>query len=215
MPGYLRILPQLPLLLLTSMYHLPPPKPLSFTGNVAQNFKIFEQSFDIYSCASGLDKKPKKTQASALLHVAGEEAIKVFNGFTWAEEGHKEDPKEIMKKFEEHCTPLTNVIYERHIFYGRIQHPDEAFDTFYSHLCNLVKTCEFDTLTDDMVRDRIFLRYTWWQPTTQIATWAKTHTQVCSWYVSGLGNFWTTIKGFRRRKIHTSGQNSKEARQNV
>ena len=137
------------------MYHLPPPKPLSFTGNVAQNFKSFEQSFDIYSCASGLDKKPKKTRASALLHVAGEDAIKVFNGFTWAEEGHKEDPKEIMKKFKEHCTPLTNVIYERHIFHGRIQHPDEAFDTFYSHLCNLVKTCEFDTLTDDMVRDRI------------------------------------------------------------
>ena len=79
----------------------------------------------------------------------------MFNGFTYADESHKKDPEEILKKFKEQRAPLTNVIYERQLFHSRTQHSDESFDTFYSHLCNLVKTCEFGNLADDMVRDRI------------------------------------------------------------
>ena len=137
------------------MQHRPPPKPLSFSWNVAQNYKTFEQAYLIYAQASGLVDQQKKTQASVLLHVAGEEAIKVFNGFRWEGEAKKEDPKAILEKSKEHCIPLTNVIYERHIFHGRVQHPDEAFDPFYSDLCNLVKTCEYGALSEDVVRDRI------------------------------------------------------------
>lgn len=137
------------------MQHLPPPKPLSFSGNVAQNFKNFVQAYKIYMQATGLIEKPEKTQASVFLHVAGEEAIKVFNGFSWREDESKDNPTTIIDKFQQHCTPLTNVIFERHLFYARCQRDNEQFDPYYSDLCNLVKTCEFGGLQEEMVRDRI------------------------------------------------------------
>ena len=95
------------------MDSLPPPAALSLTGVVAQNFKQFKQAFNIYMIATGLDKKDKKIQANILLHVIGPDAVKVYNGFTWAiAQGvnpaeDKEDPAQILQKFEDYCTPRT------------------------------------------------------------------------------------------------------------
>ena len=143
------------------MDNLPPPAPLSFTGVVAQNFKQFEQAYQIYMIATGLDKKDNKIRANVLLHIIGPEALKVYNGFSWAEaEGDtpaedKENPSHILKKFKEYCTPKKNTIYERHLFNNRSQQQGETFDQFYSDLCQLSQTCDFDTMADQMIRDRI------------------------------------------------------------
>ena len=68
--------------LIMATLHLPTPKPLLLTGNVDQNFKLFEQSFRIYLIVSGFDSKPMERQGNVLLHVMGEDALKIYNGFT-------------------------------------------------------------------------------------------------------------------------------------
>ena len=55
------------------MNQLPPPAPLSFSGNIAENYKRFAQAFDIYLIATGISEKSKKVRASVLLHVIGED----------------------------------------------------------------------------------------------------------------------------------------------
>lgn len=146
------------------MNQLPPPPPLSLTGVVAQNFKTFEQAYKIYMIATGLDAKDKKVRANVLLHIIGTEAVKVYNGFTWlpargennetpAED--KEDPDIILNKFKEYCTPKQNITFERHLFNKRAQNIGETFDQFYSELSNLSQSCDFGTLSDQMIRDRI------------------------------------------------------------
>ena len=111
--------------------------------------------------ATGLNKKDNKTQANILLHVIGTEAVKVYNGFTWAAAvgdnpaEDKEDPKQILKKFEDYCTPRKNITYERHLFNRRTQQAGETFDQFYTHLCHISQTCEFENMVDQMIRDRI------------------------------------------------------------
>ena len=60
-----------------------------------------------------------------------------------------------MKKFEENCTPRKNTIYERHLFNNRSQQKGESFDQFYSDLCQLSQTCDFDNMGDQMIWDRI------------------------------------------------------------
>ena len=137
------------------MDNLPPPAPLTFTGVVSQNYKQFEQAYQIYMVATGLDKKDIKIRANVLLHIIGPDALKVYNGFTWAEGEDKEDPTHILKKFQEYCTPKKNTIYERHLFNNRSQQKDETFDQFYSDLCRLSQTCDFDTMADQMIRDRL------------------------------------------------------------
>ena len=83
--------------------------------------------------ATGVDKKENKIKANILLHIIGPEAVKVYNGLTWAP-AHGDTPGEdkenldqILKKFEEYCTPHKNTIYERQ--------KSESFDQFYSDLC--------------------------------------------------------------------------------
>ena len=70
------------------------PVKLEFEGNVAENFRRFSQQFEIYMSASGFDTKEvsKKKQAAILLNLAGEEAIEVYNTFTF-DEGGDQDPE--------------------------------------------------------------------------------------------------------------------------
>ena len=119
------------------------PAPLSFTGVVAQNFKQFEQAYRIYMIATGLDKKENKIKANVLLRIIGLEAVKAYNGFTWAlTQGDtpgedRENPDQILKKFKRYCTPSKNTIYEKHLFNNRPQQKSESFDQFYLDLCQL------------------------------------------------------------------------------
>ena len=85
----------------------------------------------------------------------------MYNGFTWAAAvgdnpaEDKEEPKQILKKFEDYCTPRKNITYERHFFNRRTQQAGETFDQSYTHLCHLSHTCEFENMADQMIRDRI------------------------------------------------------------
>ena len=48
------------------------PKPLSFEGNVAENWRVFEQEFDIYINAAFADRN-EASRAYILLNLAGPE----------------------------------------------------------------------------------------------------------------------------------------------
>ena len=133
---------------------LHPPKPLSFEGNVAENWRRWIQQFHLYMTTTGGDKKEENVQCSLLLSVAGEDALEVFNtfNFTWSEK-NKFAP--LVQKFEEYCIPRKNVTYERHLFNTRNQGPTESIDSYVTALKNLAKSCEFGELTDSLIRDRI------------------------------------------------------------
>ncbi|KAJ8008834.1 hypothetical protein DPEC_G00082540 [Dallia pectoralis] len=91
------------------------PDPLVFDGNLAENWWIFEQEYDIFIAAAHSDK-PAKTQAYILLNLAGAEAIERERSFVYAaevrapgEEGavvvpaeSREDPECLKRKFREH-----------------------------------------------------------------------------------------------------------------
>ena len=146
------------------MDQLNPPQQLSLTGNLAETFKRFKQAFEIYSTASGLEAKSKKIQSSTLLHIIGPEAIDIYNTFQWEHGDCSPDCDAatsfhavscILKQFENYCIPRKNVTIERHIFFTRDQQPGEQLDTFVTDLKLKSKSCEFGTLTDSLIKDRI------------------------------------------------------------
>lgn len=55
-------------------------------------------------------------KASMFLHVVGDEALEVYNNFTF-EEGESLKLQPIMDRFEAFCIPKRNVTYERHRFF--------------------------------------------------------------------------------------------------
>ena len=131
------------------------PSPLSFEGNVAENWRRFKQKFEIYLVASGYAGKSKKEKTCILLNLAGEQAIEISNTFTYIEEENKDDIEVVVNKFKEHCNPKRNVTYERHVFNTRCQGSTERIDAFVTELRLQANNCEFGTLREELIRDRI------------------------------------------------------------
>ena len=69
------------------------------TRNPADNWRKFKQRFDLYSVASGLKEKSEDLQASALLHMVGEDALEVYNSFEFTTVADKMKVKSICEKF--------------------------------------------------------------------------------------------------------------------
>ena len=136
------------------MDRLPPPNPLSFEGNIAESWKRFKHAIGLYAVATGVSEKTEPVKIATFLHIAGEEAVNVFNGFNWNEEGDVPgDDKifdKVLAKFEKHCAPKgQNKVYYQHKFFTRNQTSGESYDKYIGELFerNYVTqiTCTGDT----------------------------------------------------------------------
>ena len=61
------------------------------------------------------------------------------------------------KKSKEHCEPNKNVSYEKYKFFSRAQESGESIDQYVTILRKLCETCEFGTLKNSLIKDRIVL----------------------------------------------------------
>jgi len=129
------------------------PSALSFDSNTLENWRRFRQQFNIYITASGSEKKDDAVKIAILLNFAGEDAIEVFYTFQFAE-GDEKKLNKVLEQFEQYCNPRTNVVFERHQFWQITQKDSETMDQFVTRLKNKVKTCEYSSPVDDMVRDK-------------------------------------------------------------
>ena len=125
------------------------PDPLVFDGNIAENWRIFEQEYEIFIAAACSDKPPR-TQAFILLNLAGSEAIERERSFVYAPAVYaedeeivpaesREDPKCLIRKFRELCNPQTNITMERYFFFTRNQKQGETVEAYVTDLRNKVK----------------------------------------------------------------------------
>ena len=55
---------------------------MSMLGNLSENFKTFEQSWEYYVTAIGLSETSEEIQAAALCSVLGPECVKTMNILT-------------------------------------------------------------------------------------------------------------------------------------
>ena len=137
------------------MDKLNPPEQLSFEGNVAENWRKWKQRFELFSAASGLSDKDEKVQSATLLHVAGPDALEIYNTFSWDTEGDENKVEKIKERFEGYCNPRKNITWERHVFNTCDQDIGETIDQYVTKLKTKAKSCEFGTLKDSLIRDRI------------------------------------------------------------
>ena len=135
-----------------------PPKPLDVSGNVADNWKQFKQVWKNYSIITNLSAQSEEYRVALFLHCIGPEALKIYNGMQFANDEEQESLATILEKFDEFTIGEVNETYERYIFNGRNQGPDEPIDAYVAALRSLAKTCGFcECLNDSLLRDRIVL----------------------------------------------------------
>ena len=120
---------------------------------VSEAWKSWKQRWTIYSKASGVAQKEEDVQCAILLHLIGADTLRIYNTFTFpTAEKDKIDP--LVAKFEAHFNPRKNVTYERYLFNTCTQN-GRPFDLFLIDIRNKSKSCEFSTLEDSLIKDRI------------------------------------------------------------
>ena len=140
------------------------PKPLSFEGNLAENYRRFREHWDLFE-KTELVERSQEVKCSYFLLCIGEEGREIYKtlSFTAAETTTDEEGTttwtrtvaEIKEAFKQYCEPRRNVTFERHKFNTRNQHEGEHIDQYVSALKTLAKTCEFKDLESGLIRDRI------------------------------------------------------------
>ncbi|XP_065302513.1 uncharacterized protein [Dermacentor albipictus] len=139
------------------MEFLKPPEPLRLSGDIAKQWKLFKQKFELFLAASVPRDKPRddSTKTALLLSLGGEDVLEIYNNFTFTEDAERMDYATVIKKFDEYCAAQVNEIHERYLFRRRVQAEGEPFEPFARDLRHLAKSCNFGVMENSMIRDQI------------------------------------------------------------
>ena len=130
------------------------PDPLSLIGNVAENWRLWKQRFNIYLLASDAVGKPDAVKIAMLLNFVGEDALERYNQFSW---GEAEDPDSfaaVVAKFYEHFKGKKRLVFSRYKFWSHQRSEGQDFVDYYTDLQKLANQCEFQE-TGNMIRDKL------------------------------------------------------------
>ena len=86
------------------------------SSNKKEAWRTFKQFWDNYEIATGLQEKDDRVRVAVLLTVIGKESVRIYNTFEWRDEEEMHEIAEVLDKFEQYCTPKTNLTYERYKF---------------------------------------------------------------------------------------------------
>jgi hypothetical protein len=126
----------------------------------SQGWKDFLFEWNNYATASKLSKEEESVQVATFLAVIGKTASSRYRCFKWTNAEDANKLSKIKGRFEQECTPRTNVVFERFAFNGRKQAPGEPITEYVSALRHLAATCKFEDMStedvvDSLIRDKI------------------------------------------------------------
>ncbi|XP_050518952.1 uncharacterized protein LOC126893055 [Diabrotica virgifera virgifera] len=124
---------------------------MQMSGNLYENWRFFIQRFKNYLQATELTKKPEITQCAQLLQLIGDEGFKIYNTFKFSTE-EKDKLELLIKKFEAHFKPKSNVSNARYCLFTRKQEEGESVDKFITDIINKAKNCELENLEDSLIK---------------------------------------------------------------
>ncbi|XP_023234168.1 uncharacterized protein LOC111633777 [Centruroides sculpturatus] len=133
------------------------PEPFSMDTSNPENRSLWKQRFDIYATAIDLPAKSIPQQRAILLHIIGEKGLEIYINFHLEENATNPTVDEILTKFTDHFQPYKNIIYSRYVIFSLVQNPGQTVDEFVTELRTKAQECDFDTLTESLIRDRIVL----------------------------------------------------------
>ena len=132
---------------------VPTPEKMDMSGDQRENWAFFKLTWRNYATATQIHKLPPDIQVGTLFSLLGKECLKTY--YNLPMEGEDTDTDSILKKLTDHFEPKQNTTYERYIFNTCSQEPGEKFADYLNRLRTLIKTCDYKSLQDELLRDRI------------------------------------------------------------
>jgi len=96
-----------------------------------------------------------KRQVAIMLHCAGEEAYEIFSQFEFADGKSADNLEDVLAKFETHCNPRKNILYETFLFWSLSQFDGEPIDLLVKRLKTQAAKCEFGQMQERMLLCRV------------------------------------------------------------
>lgn len=106
-----------------------PPEPLNLDGNIAENWRKFQQKFENFMKACSLNEEIEERKVAVLLNFVGDDALDLFNTFEPLT-NQQRTLQNVLGQFKNHCEPKKNEIYERFLFNSIVQKEGQTFDAF-------------------------------------------------------------------------------------
>uniref|UniRef100_A0A6P7HDN6 Uncharacterized protein LOC114347367 n=1 Tax=Diabrotica virgifera virgifera TaxID=50390 RepID=A0A6P7HDN6_DIAVI len=103
---------------------------------------------------SCFEKKSDKEKIDMLVYLMGNEAEEIL---IQQNVGNSDEYADILTKLDKYFIPQRNVIFERYKFNSRVQRPGEPVENFITSLHAMAEHCNYGTLKDELVRDRIVI----------------------------------------------------------
>lgn len=118
----------------------------------AEQWPKWIRRFQRYRIASGLSTKDMNHQVGTLLYAMGD-CDNLITALGIDEDTISFD--DIKKKFDEHYGVRRSVVADSRRFNRRVQGQEESVDSFIQDLYRMVEHCNYGTLKERMIRDRI------------------------------------------------------------
>ena len=128
--------------------------PEKFDFSRQEEWPKWSRRFERFRQASGLVKEEEESQINTLIYAMGDQADDILNSFNLTTTQLKQYHT-VKTRFDEHFVVRRNVIFERAKFNRRRQGEGETVDLFITALYALAEHCDYGTLKDQMIRDRI------------------------------------------------------------
>jgi transposase InsO family protein len=135
---------------------IPPPQQMDMKGHLPTNWQFFRDSWENYEIATELNLKTDAVRVATLLSIIGKECFLIFKNLPLSEDDRKKLDK-VLEGLTKYFEPQRNTVYERYVFNTCCQESHESIDNYVHRLRKLSATCEFDTLRNEMIRDRIVI----------------------------------------------------------
>lgn len=149
----------------------PPPDPLQLLkGNSSHNWRRFKQKWSNYELETGVSGKNDAIWVAIFSTVIGDEALDVYNAFTWTSAEDKVKMDQVLEQFEQFWDPRKNTIYKQYLFFSQGQESGESIDKYATVLRNMADNYEFRDLRDSLILDRIVFGVTDHQVREQLLT---------------------------------------------
>ena len=111
--------------------------------------------FEHYRLAYGLQNRSNQEQVGTFLYAMGDCADDIIKMLSINEATPSLD--KVKTALNGYFAAHRNVIVEQAWFNRRRQNPSESVDTFIQDLYHLAENCEYGTLKDELIRDRIIV----------------------------------------------------------
>ncbi|UYV61344.1 hypothetical protein LAZ67_1004485 [Cordylochernes scorpioides] len=129
--------------------------PETFDFSTPNEWPKWRKRFERYLVVSGMKKKEEAYKIDLLMYLIGDRADDIFRTFRFEKEEEATKFDSVLKAFDSHFCVGKNIIYERAKFYSRVQADREPVDEFITSLYKLADSCEFESLHEQLIRDRI------------------------------------------------------------